>query len=156
MCRPERQETRMGQVSESRITFKFKIMKKLFINLYKFLNKTDSAKITKSERYIIMTALKLMKNKNTELTMHPSKEKYYIHSEKDGSNSVSMVITKYPQNVTVVNHKFSYDVPFSERAMNILTGRFIETTEQRRDVFERNLLKNTENSLEIIFNSISA
>lgn len=126
-------------------------MKKALIKIFKLLNKNSTQPITKSERYIIMTALKTMHKKDSELLLHPSKDRFYIYSESDG---MFLVINRYPQNVTVVNHKFSYDVKFSNRAMDFLTGKFIETTEGRRDVFEQTFLKNTENSLSNIYRSV--
>lgn len=123
-------------------------MKKLFLKIKRKLNFSLSENITKSERYAIMTALNLMKLPDTELTIHPSKDKYYI---KSGDDTVWIKIDNYPPNVTIVNHKFQYDIKFSERAMNILQDRFIEVTENRRDRVEKMFLSNTENSLRSIY-----
>jgi hypothetical protein len=126
-------------------------MKRLFLKIKKKLHPTLGEKVTRSERYTIMSALKLMKLPDTELTIHPSKDKYYI---KSGDDRIWIKIDNYPPNVTIVNHKFQYDVKFSERAMSILQDRFIEVTEKRRDRVEKMFLSNTENSLRSIYNGI--
>lgn len=125
-------------------------MKKIFLSIKKKLLPSLGERITKSERYAIMAALNLMKLPDTELTIHPSKDKYYI---KSGDDKVWIKIDNYPPNVTIVNHKFQYDIKFSERAMSILQDRFIEVTENRRDRVEKMFLSNTENSLRSIYMS---
>lgn len=105
-------------------------------------------KITRSERYVIMSALELMNMPDTELTMHPSKDKYYI---KSGDDMEWIKIENYPATVTIVNHKFRHDIRFSDRAMNILRDKFIEITEKRRDRVEKMFLDNTESSLRSIY-----
>lgn len=127
-------------------------MKKIFLKIKKKLNPNLSEKITKSERYAIMAALRLMKFPDTELTMHPSRDKYYI---KAGNDGIWIKINNYPPNVIIVNHKFQYDIKFSTRAMNILRNWFMEITEKRRDRVEKLFLSNTENSLRSIYNGIT-
>jgi len=126
-------------------------MKKLILKLGKKLRIVNGEKITKSERYAIMTALSLMKTRDSELTLHPKKDKYYIKSKND---KIWIKIDNYPANVTIVNHRFRYDIKFSNRAMDILRNRFIDVTESRRDEIEKSFLDNTENSLRAVYNSI--
>ena len=123
-------------------------MRRILLKIKKGMHSELRERITRSERYVIMTALRLMKLPDTELTMHPSKDKYYLRS---GDDMIWIKINNYPQNVTIVNHKFQYDIRFSERAMNVLRDRFLEVTENRRDRVEKMFLDNTENSLRSIY-----
>lgn len=125
-------------------------MRRLKIKLVKFFNSDAKVKITKSERLVTMTALQLMRMPDTELLIHPSREKYYIHTKDD---QFLIVISLYPECVTLSNHKYQYDVKFSKRAMNFLKDQFESTTETRRDNFEAKFLANTESSLQAIYNS---
>lgn len=126
-------------------------MKRILFKIRKKLHLLDDEKITRSERYIIMSALELMHMPDTELTMHPSKDKYYI---RPTDNQEWIKIEIYPAVITIVNHKFRHDVRFSNRAINILRNKFIEITETRRDQVEKMFLDNTENSLRLIYNRI--
>ena len=107
--------------------------------------------ITKSERYSIIIAIKLMNDPETELLLHPFKDRYYIHSK---SAEMFMIINKYPQTVTIINHKYSYDIPMTDRSLGIILNKFLCVTENRRDILERDFLKNTEDSLGKICHSL--
>lgn len=113
--------------------------------------KNSSKPITKSERYSIIIALKLMNDPETELLLHPSKERYYIHSK---SANMFMILNKYPQSITIINHKYSYDIPMTDRSIGIILDRFLRVTELRRDSLEKDFLKNTEDSLGKICHSL--
>jgi len=127
------------------------MMRRIYVTLYKWVHKPISNPISRQERYVIMTALRLMKSKETEFILHPSKDRFYIQSDL---NKMMLVIDKYPENVTLVNHKYSYDIRFSTRAMNFLLDKFVEATECRREIFEKSFMRNTEDSLQNIYQSV--
>ena len=126
-------------------------MKRLILKIRKKLSLGTGEKISKSERYTTMIALCLMYMPDTELLIHPSKDRYYIHA---GNDQILMIINPYPAQVTLINHKFQYDVKYCRRAMDILQSKFLEITEKRRDGFEKKFLDNTENSLRSIALSV--
>ena len=56
-------------------------MKKIILKIRKFLNPSEFTAISKTERYAIMTMLTLIKNKNVELLLHPTREQYYVNAK---------------------------------------------------------------------------
>lgn len=126
-------------------------MKRLFLKIRKKIAPNTIEKISRSERYTTIVALSLMQLPDTELLIHPTKERYYIHA---GNDQFLMIINIYPATVTLINHKLQHDVKYCRRAMDILQNKFLEVTEKRRDGFERKFLENTENSLRSIALSI--
>lgn len=55
-----------------------KNMKKIKLKIYKLLNQDARKEISSIERYVIMTAYRLMSDPQAELLIHPSRERYYI------------------------------------------------------------------------------
>lgn len=119
-------------------------MKKLRIKIAKFFNPDLKVPISCSERSVIQTALALMHCEDTLLLIHPNREKFYIKSSDD---QLTLIGSVYPARVLVANHKFRTDVPFSKRGMNLLHGKFLEYTEDKRDALEAMVNENTELSL---------
>ena len=126
-------------------------MKRLILKIRRRLNPNSAERITRSERYTTMIALSLMQMPDTELLIHPFKDRYYIRA---GDDQILMIINPYPAAVTLINHKFQYDIKYCRRAMDILQSKFLEITEKRRDEFEKKFLDNTESSLRSIALSI--
>ena len=120
------------------------------IRIAKMLDPVLRQQISRSERLTTMISLRLMHFPDTELLIHPSKEKFYIHTKDD---QFLIVIDTFACEVTLSNHKYQYDLKFCRREMNFITGKFIETTEVRRDNLEAKFLENTEMSLQMIYNS---
>lgn len=128
-------------------------MRKLKVEIAKIMFPHFREKVSKSERFATMIALQLMKMPDTELLIHPSMEKLYIHTKDD---QFLIVIYSGQGTVTLSNHRYQYDVKFSRRAMNFLSDKFMETTEFRRDHFEEKFLENTEMSLKNIYDTTKA
>ena len=126
-------------------------MKRLILKIKKKFSIDTGEKISRSERYTTMAALGLMQIPDTELLIHPTKDRYYIHA---GNDQYLIIINIYPATVTLINHKLSHDVKYSRRAMDFLQNKFLEVTEKRRDKFEKKFLDNTENSLRSVALSI--
>ena len=124
------------------------MLRKLKIRIAKMLDPVMRQEISRSERLTMLIALQLMHNPDTELLIHPSREKFYIHTKDD---QFLIVICTSPETVTLSNHKYQYDVKFTRRAMNFLTGQFMNVTETRRDNFEAKFMANTESSLQSIY-----
>lgn len=114
------------------------------VKFAKFLDKELSETLTKGERYSIITAIKLLKDKRTELLIHPTKNKYYI---KSSDNSIFVVISTNPNEITIINHVYCYNVKLCSRAMNIIYDRFISEVDKRRTAMEEEYTHNIQNSL---------
>jgi hypothetical protein len=116
------------------------------------LNPNEFVAINRSERYVIMTMLKLLKNKDVELLLHPKREEYYINAKP--FNMLIIGNAENPSQVTVVNHKYHYILPFSCRAINIFKEHFIQETVRRREELLIQYINNTENALKTVHDSI--
>lgn len=122
------------------------------LKLYKKLFPEYCSAISSSERYVLIIMLKLIKNNNVELLLHPQKDEFYINAAP--YNMLIIGRNEAPRSVTIVNHKYHYIIPFSERAMLIFKTHFIQTTIQRREALQKQYLNNTENSLKHVNNNI--
>lgn len=128
---------------------------KIILGWIKIINPAQLRKITKSERYVILTALKVIKKKNTELLLHPNEDEFYIDAKDDNIFICCHFNKNYNTGlVTIVNHKFSYDVKFNSRAFNILYIAFNEEIAKRRDKLKQQYLNNSEHSLRVVYNNI--
>lgn len=127
-------------------------MKKIILKIKKFLNPNEFVAINRSERYVIMTMLKLLKNEDVELLLHPKREEYYINAKP--FNMLIIGNAENPSQVTVVNHKYHYILPFSYRAINIFKEHFIQETVRRREELLIQYINNTENALKTVHDSI--
>lgn len=127
-------------------------MKRQILKWYKRFFPEKCSAISSSERYVLIIMLNLIKKPNVELLLHPQKDEFYINAEPYGMLIIGNNET--PRSVTVVNHKYHYIIPFSERAMTIFKDRFINTTIERRKLLQQKYLNNTENSLKCVNNNI--
>ena len=127
-------------------------MKKIILKIKKLLNPSEFTTINKTERYAIMTMLKLIKNKDVELLLHPRREEYYINAKP--FNILIIGNAENPSQVVVINHKYQYVLPFSVRAINIFKKYFIDETIRRREELLIQYINNTENALKTVHDSI--
>ena len=127
-------------------------MKKIILKIRKFLNPSEFTAISKTERYAIMTMLTLIKNKNVELLLHPTREEYYVNAKP--FNILIIGNAENPSQVVVINHKYQYVLPFSLRAIKIFQKHFIDETIRRREALLTQYINNTENALKTVHDSI--
>jgi len=127
-------------------------MKRIILKIKKFLNPSEFTTINKTERYAIMTMLKLIKNKDVELLLHPRREEYYINAKP--FNMLIIGNAENPSQVVVINHRYQYVLPFSLRAIKIFKKYFIDETIRRREELLMQYINNTENALKTVYDSI--
>lgn len=135
-------------------------MKKLFSNrkLVKIsiwfkqkFNPNDFDKITKTERDAIVIFNHLVKHHNSELLIHPSREKYYIKSQKTG---IFITISTYHPEISIINHVYGYNVKIGNRVVKNMVNTFITEFENRRLKMENEYKDNIQHSLNHIAKTI--
>lgn len=125
----------------------------LNLRIYKFLNKTSSLPIGKEERYAIIIVSKLLSDNDNELLLHPSLHKFYIKSDL---NKIFLVCSSSPNEVTLINHVYCYNVKLGERAYNKIYDRFVSEVEKRRQSMEDEYTENIQFSLMGVANNIKS
>lgn len=119
-------------------------LKKLELKLYKILNKSNTIPLTKEERCSIIIVSKLLLNKGNELLMYPSLNRFYIKSDENG---IFVVVTSDPNEITIINHVYCYNVKLGERSYNRIYNMFMEEVKQRRLAMEKEYTDNIQFSL---------
>lgn len=127
-------------------------LRKICLWIHKKLNPLANYKISKSERYVIMIVLKILKLDNVELLLNAHKNEMYIDTK--GKN-IFIYVQLDDNIVTIVNHKYSYDIKFNIRSMTILQDKFEKELTKRRESLKQKYLSNTEHSLGVILNEIN-
>lgn len=126
-------------------------MKRFFKRIYiKFLsNRTPS--FTKEERSVIIIVNKLINDKSTEMNIHPNHQKYYIKSD---DRKIWVVFELQPNEITIINHIYCYNIKLSERSTKCIESNLIDEISKRRDTMEKEFMQNIRHSLEIISKQI--
>lgn len=124
-------------------------MKNIKLQLYKFLNKASSTKITKEERSLMIIVTQLLNNDNTDLLMVPKMDKFYIKAD---DSSIFIVIDNTCNEAYVINHVFGYHIKISDRVMNFVLDKFIDEVEKRRTIMENEYRNNIQYSLNSVVN----
>lgn len=131
-------------------------LKRLKIKLLRLVDPQRFYKSDKSERYAIMTVLRVIKNPNTEILMHPNNMEYFINAKDDDVFIYIYYGESYISNLMrIINHKYSYDVHLSMRHMNNIMDIIIDTMTNRRENLKKQYLNNTEISLKSIYDCIN-
>lgn len=119
-------------------------LKKLELKLYKFLNKSNTLPLSKEERCALIIVGKLLLNKGNELLMYPSLNRFYIKSDDNG---IFVVVTSNPNEITIINHVYCYNVKLGERSYNRIYDMFMEEVKRRRLAMEKEYTDNIQYSL---------
>lgn len=92
---------------------------------------------------------KMIRRPDSVLLLTPLTNKRYIKND-----SLSIFITIDGGIVNVINHKYSYIVPMSERTMKEVTDMFNSTVENQRRKMEEEITSNIKHSLRDISDSL--
>lgn len=129
------------------------IARRLGLRVWKFLNKTHSLPVGADERYAAIIVSKLLADNGNELLLHPSLHKFYIKSEL---NKIFLVCSSSPNEVTIINHVYCYNVKLGERAYTNIYDRFVREVEKRRQSMEDEYTSNIQFSLMGVANNIKS
>lgn len=92
---------------------------------------------------------KMIRRPDSVLLLTPLTNKRYIKND-----SLSIFITIDGGIINVINHKYSYIVPMSERTMKEVTDMFNSTVENQRKKMEEEITSNIKHSLRDISDSL--
>lgn len=92
---------------------------------------------------------KMIRRPDSVLLLTPLTNKRYIKND-----TLSIFITINGGIVNVINHKYSYIVPMSDRTMKELTDMFNSTVENQRKKMEEEITSNIKHSLRDISDSL--
>lgn len=92
---------------------------------------------------------KMIRRPDSVLLLTPLTNKRYIKND-----ALSIFITIDGGIVNVINHKYSYIVPMSERTMKEVTDMFNSTVENQRKKMEEEITSNIKHSLRDISDSL--
>lgn len=126
-------------------------LKKIKLKLYKLLNKSNTFPLTKEERCSLIIVGKLLLNKGNELLMYPSLNRFYIKSD---DNEIFVVVTSNPNEITIINHVYCYNVKLGERSYNRIYDMFMEEVKRRRLAMEKEYTDNIQFSLMNVANRL--
>lgn len=126
--------------------------RQLKVAMYRMFNRDVSNKISRQERYAVIIVNQLLSYAGSDVLLHPSMDRYYIKCEPLG---MFVVIDTVSNEVSIINHVYSYHVKMSKRAMSIVTDNFIEETEKRRIAMEKEYTSNIQFSLRTVSNNIA-
>lgn len=127
-------------------------LKKIKLKLYKLLNKSNTFPLTKEERCSLIIVGKLLLNKGNELLMYPSLNRFYIKSD---DNEIFVVVTSNPNEITIINHVYCYNVKLGERSYNRIYDMFMEEVKRRRLAMEKEYTDNIQFSLMNVANKLT-
>lgn len=127
-------------------------LKKLELKLYKFLNRSNTLPLSKEERCSIIIVGKLLLNKGNELLLHPSLNRFYIKSDESG---IFIVVSSSPNEITIINHVYCYNVKLGERAYNRIHDMFMDEVNRRRLAMEKEYTDNIQFSLMNVASKLS-
>ena len=123
-------------------------MKRAFkLMMVRLFQHSMSQPITKEERYAIIIAQKMLKDKTNDPKLHPSKPVFYIESP------VKEMLYKFntaTEEADIVNHTYGYNIKMSSRAARNIYNMFVKETERRREEMEDRYAKNIQHSLSSI------
>jgi hypothetical protein len=106
--------------------------------------------ISPYEKTCFMICLKLMKQKNTKLSIAPMSNKRYLENK-----DLSIFITIADGRINLTNHVYHYDVKLSSRDWERITYVFDSETEKRRLTYEETVNSQIKNSLHSVLEKLS-
>ena len=127
-------------------------LKKLELKFYKFLNKSNTLPLTREERCALIIVGKLLLNKGNELLLHPSLNRFYIKSDESG---IFIVVASNPNEITIINHVYCYNVKLGERSYNRIHDMFVDEVNRRRLAMEKEYTDNIQYSLMNVANKLT-
>jgi hypothetical protein len=101
------------------------------------------------EMECLLICKKMIKREDSVLLLTPLTHKRYIKND-----TLSIFITIDGGIVNVINHKYSYVVPMSDRSINEINEIFNTTVENQRKKMEDEITSNIKHSLRDISNSL--
>ena len=102
------------------------------------------------ENDAIRITQKLINDKDSTMLISPLSGKKYIKNDKFG-----MYVILHSSSVQIINHKYSYVVFVSDKKYDKIVNEFNIEVENRRQVFEKEILGNIQHSMKSIIKTLN-
>jgi hypothetical protein len=102
------------------------------------------------ENDAIRITQKLINDKDSTMLISPLSGKKYIKNDKFG-----MYVILHSSSVQIINHKYSYVVFISDKKYDKIINEFNIEVENRRQVFEKEILGNIQHSMKSIIKTLN-
>lgn len=130
-------------------------------------SKTDLNSLTNVQRKTMDITMSLISDSKSELLINPSMdgEKYYIkkhNTSGEVDKFISISKTSMGYSITLighedsvnVKHKYHYDIWFNDSCGLVMINKFRRVLKRRRDTMERDMMKDDEQTLELILEKL--
>jgi hypothetical protein len=101
------------------------------------------------ENDAIRITQKLINDKDSTMLISPLSGKKYIKNDKFG-----MYVILHSSTIQIINHKYSYVVFISDKKYDKIINEFNIEVENRRQVFEKEILGNIQHSMKSIIKTL--
>ena len=112
--------------------------------LRRFFDMKKCAEISQEERYLMIIASQLMKDKSSELLLTLNLNKFYLRNR---AARLFIIIDFSTDEACVINHVFKYDIKMSARVSSYIYKKFTKEVEKRRNEMEDEYRNSVNNSL---------
>jgi hypothetical protein len=102
------------------------------------------------ENDAIRITQKLINDKDSTMLISPLSGKKYIKNDKFG-----MYVILHSSTIQIINHKYSYVVFISDKKYDKIINEFNIEVENRRQVFEKEILGNIQHSMKSIIKTLN-
>lgn len=121
---------------------------KLAIKIHKKIS--PPIELSEYEIAALKICRKLITNSENILLISPISGKRYIKNE-----DLQIFIVIEETNITVVNHRYSYDIKIGTKSYSSVKTVFDAAVEARREIMEAEIKSNVKHSLHTIFKSLT-
>lgn len=111
----------------------------------------EDYKISSAVRDAIIIFNNLVTNSESELLMHPTREKFYVKSIK---YDLFVTVDANDSELSIINHLYGYNVKISNRILKNVTKVFLAEVEKRRLAMETEYKNNIKHSLNTLARDI--
>lgn len=126
-----------------------RFIQKVGIKTHRMMNPIYSSHPSQSEREACLILKNLLKDPSTEILTSPLSGKFYLRS----SDKQILIVFGNGQ-ISIVNHVYGYNVPVTQKSEKMLTDKFLEEIEVRRQRMEDEYSSNIKHSLKNIIENL--
>ena len=126
-------------------------LKKLVLRIKWKIARKSSDRIFHDERSLMIIVKQLLNNKESVLLMKSGMDKIYI---KSNDGAVFVTVDFNNRIASVINHKFGFNIPFSQRVSTYIDDNFSNEVDKRRAELENEYRGNVHYSLSNVIHNL--
>lgn len=127
-------------------------IKNFFRKIWKIVDKDDV--LTESEKLAFdIFNIALTNDQNIKYLSPNFSDKRYILTKSyllDNNVDTFIILNSQSNRITIVNHKYRYDISLPVKTCNLMSNMFDDEVEKERELMEERILNNITNSLDIV------